>query len=290
MSPVMKFDSSKIRALGWSPNTDTIKALKEVLFQVASVQDGFHVVTGAASGLGRAFVEQLIQSGRIIVGVDINPEAIDQLRLEYPQQKFICSDVTNPILFAQILNACDEMNSPILSMYLIAGVGKKSKFIDLETRDIRIQFETNVLARLTLSKEYLRYLKRTNCFGRLVIVSSSTALQPLPDFSVYGATNAALLSFGRSLITETNNKLCEILVLVPGGMDTNFQNSSGVRRLEKEKLIDPASIAKKIVGLSKRKSHVRIIGRNARVAQTISRIMPWAVADKLWAKLTEMTR
>lgn len=290
MSPVMKFDSSKIRALGWSPNTDTVKALKEVFLQIAGVQNGFHVVTGAASGLGRAFVEQLIQNGCFVVGVDIDPEAIDSLRLEYPQQKFICSDVTNPGLFDYILKTCEEANLPILSLYLIAGVGKKSKFIDLETHDIRIQFDTNVFARLILSKDYLQYLKHSNNFGRLVIVSSSTALQPMPDFSVYSATNAALLSFGRSLIAETSNDLCEILVLVPGGMDTNFQNSSGVSRLEKERLLDPSAVAQKIVKLSKRKSHVRVIGRNAKITQTISRLLPWAVADKLWARLIKIAR
>ena len=290
MSPVMRFDSSKIRALGWSPNTDTVKALKEVFLRFAGVQNGFHVVTGAASGLGRAFVEQLIQSGRFVVGVDINPEAIDNLRLKYPQQKFICSDVSDPGLFDHILKTCEETNLPILSMYLIAGVGKKSKFIDLETHDIRIQFDTNVFARLILSKDYLQYLKHSNNFGRLVIVSSSTALQPMSDFSVYSATNAALLSFGRSLIAETSNDLCEILVLVPGGMDTNFQNSSGVSRLENERLLDPSAVAQKIVELSKRKSHVRIIGRTAKITQTISRLLPWSVADKLWARLIKIAR
>ena len=148
----------------------------------------------------------------------------------------------------------------------------------------------NVLARLNLAQKYIQNLKQTKRNGRLVIVSSSTAIQPLPDFAVYGATNAALLSFGRSLMMETSQSLCQILVLVPGGMDTNFQQNAGVRRLDKERLLDPSIVAKAIVSPSSRKSGIRIIGRNARIAQILSQTLPLKLRDSLWAHLTKLTR
>ena len=146
------------------------------------------------------------------------------------------------------------------------------------------------MARLSLAQSFLQNLSQIQQTGRLVIVSSSTALQPLPGFAVYGATNAALLSFGRALITETSHDKCQIMVWVPGGMNTNFQKTAGVRRLQNEKLLDPYLVAQTLLRSTSKKSGVKIIGRNARAAQIISRFLPWSIADYIWARITALTR
>ena len=290
MSPVMRFDSSKLRAIGWEPKQNLEAAINKIYYELREPPNNLQIVTGVASGLGRAVMEQIIRSNGRVIGIDRNSAIIEELRTRFPNHFFLCADVTDPKLFDQIQSLVDQLGSSISSLYLIAGVGSKTKFIDHDFDSIRIQFEVNVLARLNLAQKYIQNLKQTKRNGRLVIVSSSTAIQPLPDFAVYGATNAALLSFGRSLMMETSQSLCQILVLVPGGMDTNFQQNAGVRRLDKERLLDPSIVAKAIVSPSSRKSGIRIIGRNARIAQILSQTLPLKLRDSLWAHLTKLTR
>ena len=79
--------------------------------------------------------------------------------------------------------------------------------------------------------------------GSIVLVSSSTAIQPLGRFSIYSATNAALLSFGRALSQEINANVPSILTLVPGGMETNFQEFIWSKEIKKEKLLNPFDVA-----------------------------------------------
>lgn len=290
MSPVMKFNSSRLRAIGWVPKQNTLEAVRAVYMKIQEKLIELHIVTGVASGLGQAFMQEIIRENGQIIGIDRDSSAIDELRNRYPNQFFICADVTDPGLYEQILKIENEIAFSTTSLYLIAGLGTKLKFIDQDFKNVRLQFEVNVIARLNLAQKFLQNLKTTKRSGRLVLISSSTALQPLPDFAVYGATNAALLSFGRALISETDRDLCQILVLIPGGMDTNFQQSAGVRRLKRERLLNPALIAKQILQSSSSKSKVQIIGKNARVFQILSRILPWCIADAIWTRLTKLTR
>lgn len=290
MSPVMRFDSSKLRAIGWEPRQNIEDAINKVHIELQEPSHELQIVTGVASGLGRAVMEEIILNNGRVIGIDQNSVVIGELKARFSNQTFICADVTDPKLFDQIQRISRQIGSPISSLYLIAGLGSKARFIDHDFDNVRVQFEVNVLARLNLAQRFLQNLKQIKRSGRLVIVSSSTAIQPLPDFAVYGATNAALLSFGRALISETSPNLCQILVIVPGGMDTNFQQTAGVRRLEKERLLNPSIVAKRIVRPASRKSGVQIIGRNARVAQILSRILPWKAGDAIWAYLTKLTR
>lgn len=289
-SPVMRFNSSKLRGLGWLPLQNLEQTIKIIDSDLNKSDWGVQVVTGVASGLGRAVMEQIIEDQGLIIGIDQNCEVIDRLKIKYPNQQFICSDVTDPNLFDQIQNISTSLSLKATSLYLIAGIGKKSSFKLQEFSDIRKHFEVNVLARLNLAKKFLEYLDTNGASGKLIIVSSSTALQPLPNFAVYGATNAALLSFGRSLIMETKAERCKITVLIPGGMDTNFQTSAGVRRLKNESLLNPTTVARNLVSNNSKRSRIQIIGRNARVAQMVSRTMPWRLADAVWARLTKLTR
>jgi hypothetical protein len=73
-------------------------------------------------------------------------------------------------------------------------------------------------------------------------------------------------------------------------MNTNFQKNAGVRRLENEKLLDPDLVAQTLLRSTSKISGVKIIGRNARVAQITSRFLPWRIADYIWARITALTR
>lgn len=289
LAPLLTFSNSKLCDTGWEPG----KSLSNTISNVAMAQQdngGIAVVTGVGSGLGRSVCMALLESGHNVIGVDYDASAISELQSRFTNQTFICADVRTPDLFSTLVMEASKRETFIDSLFLVAGIGSKIPFVEQAQDNYRAQFEINVLARLDLANQFLCYIKAFAHPTRLVIISSSSALQPLPSFATYCATNAALLSFGRALAMEVEDKGCHVLTVVPSGMDTNFQSSAGVKRLKNEKLLSPDLVAAKTLSASKKRSGVLLLGRNARITNALSRILPTSLSDKLWKQITKVAR
>jgi nucleoside-diphosphate-sugar epimerase len=289
LAPLLSYSNQKLQDTGWKLETPIKESIAKVV-QSTQSHDTYAVVTGVGSGLGRALLEELTLQNRLVIGIDIDSDAISKLQLQFPQHLFECSDVCDSQLFVKLQTSAEATNRRISSLFLVAGIGRKTSFVDQDKSNIKSQFDVNVMARMSLSHDFLQYLKDSAGPSELVIISSSSALQPLPTFATYCATNAALLSFGRALAMETDPAHCHVLTVVPSGMDTNFQSKAGVKRLKNEKLLSPSEVARKIVDTSSKHSGVLIIGRNAKITVISSRILPHSVADKIWKKLTGVAR
>jgi len=287
--PIMSFSNAKLLASGWKP-TSKIEATIEAVNSKIVQPWGAAFVTGVGSGLGRAVFETLNSDGLKVIGVDVDESSIDQLKTEFPHQTFLVGDVRDANLFESAASLAGQHGLRIDSVFLVAGVGTKIDFADQLIENVKQQFEINVLARLNITSHFLSHVRDLRIKSRIVIVSSSSALQPLPGFSTYCASNAALLSFGRSLSMEVDPKDCHVVTVVPGGMDTRFQERAGVKRLKNEKLLSPYSVADAAVAASKRGSSVLVIGRNARVTQLLTRVLPMRTSDWLWARVTKVAR
>ena len=87
--PVMTFDSSKLRAIGWCPTISTCEAIDDVYTYLKDSSRSVHVVTGVASGLGRAVMDELIEAGSQVIGIDNNPTVISELKIQYEKVKFL---------------------------------------------------------------------------------------------------------------------------------------------------------------------------------------------------------
>ena len=126
--------------------------------------------------------------------------------------------------------------------------------------------------------------------SRIVLVSSSTALQPLHSFGSYSATNAALLAFGRVLIQELKATSVRAHVILPAGMRTSFQKIYGVKQPRFEKLLDPSVVARKMIRQKHRSSRIVLIGSKARLMLFLSKVLPVRVNDAMWAGLSKRLR
>ena len=131
---------------------------------------------------------------------------------------------------------------------------------------------------------------RDQRFGRVVIVSSSSAFQPLPYMSTYAATNAALLSLGESFAEEELSNNIDVLTVCPGGMRTNFQKAGGVKEIEGEKLMDPKIVAEKILDGLKDKNRLLIVSVRSIAMSILARLLPRLISNRLWGFLTKNLR
>ena len=207
------------------------------------------VVTGAASGIGAAITQSLLDANHSVAAIDINSRSLEQLAQTFGHR----ATAKSPRLFTiladleretECLTAIDQaaqrfgridglINNVGIGVSLIRPDAEKnhpsSEEISCEVWD-RF-FAINVRAAFVLTKATLPFMKGNN-WGRVINNTTSyrTMLRVLP----YGATKAALESMSAIWAAETVGSGITVNVLVPGGpTDTKLiANESGWPREE----------------------------------------------------------
>ncbi len=293
--PELAARSERLRALGWEPTISWPDAVREVGDRVAMRHDvsvtppGWTVVTGAGSGLGRSVARRLGQMGRHMVLVDRDPEALRSIADEWPGALPMELDVTAPAFMDTVLDRLQQEGGHVSELFASAGLGRKGRVGSVSGADELRAIDVNLRARVAAVVAVLPEMTARN-FGRIVLISSSSAFQALPEFATYGASNAGLLNFGQALAAEVADRGVKVLTVCPGGMDTNFQSHAGVRRPEGERLLNPDDVATDIVAALGSSAPVLVVGMRAKVMDIAGRAIPRRIQSQLWAKLVSARR
>jgi nucleoside-diphosphate-sugar epimerase len=288
--PALTASDKKLRALGWLPRHSARSALDEVIDREKARCDpdvspgGQTVITGAASGLGRAFACYLSpRRGRLLL-IDKDRESLEELANSLGNCVTCIVDLADDAAVDALLESPQWRTTHITELYACAGIGLRGSIQDISIENHRKMFSVNVLARIAMTKRAIDSMQKRH-FGRVVLISSSSAFQPLPFMATYAATNSALLAIGESWSAEVSAGSIHILTVCPGGMQTNFQKSGGVREIDGEKLMAPDVAVTKIVdGLHQRKRFMTISFRSFAMSM-LARCLPRDLSVVLWRRL-----
>lgn len=159
------------------------------------------LVTGAASGIGKACVESLLQRGAAVIGLDINP-AIEELH-QSPNFCGLVCDVTDEQAIKEAIETGINAFGGIDILILNAGIFPGGCRIDsLETEKWRRVMAINLDANLTFMRECHPYLKLAPHGGRVVVIGSKNFYAPGPGAAAYSASKAALNQLARVAALE----------------------------------------------------------------------------------------
>ncbi|MFM7371223.1 MAG: SDR family NAD(P)-dependent oxidoreductase, partial [Sphaerospermopsis kisseleviana] len=159
------------------------------------------LVTGAASGIGKACVESLLKRGAAVVGLDIN----SQIETLYKRPNFlgITCDVTDENAITQALETAIGKFGGLDILILNAGIFPRGCHIkDLSTQEWRKVMDINLDANLILMRESHSYLKLAPKGGRVVIIGSKNVYAPGVGAAAYSASKAALNQLTRVAALE----------------------------------------------------------------------------------------
>jgi hypothetical protein len=160
---------------------------------------------------------------------------------------------------------------------------------DISLADHQKMFAINVLARIALGKEAIGGMQKRH-FGRMVLISSSSAFKPLTYMATYAGSNSALLSIGEAWSFETSGDGVQVMTVCPGGMQTNFQKSGGVKEVEGEKLMLPEEVAKEIIAGLRHQKVTLIVSFRSFAMSMLARVLPRVWSARLWGRLMEKMR
>lgn len=159
------------------------------------------LVTGAASGIGKACVQSLLDRGAAVVGLDIDP-AITTLHAR-PDFLGLTCDLTQADAVKIALDQAAVAFGGLDILVLNAGIFPKSIGIkDLTLESWRRVMTINVDANLVLLRECYEMLALAPAGGRVAIVGSKNVRAPGPGAAAYSASKAALNQLARVAALE----------------------------------------------------------------------------------------
>ncbi len=248
----------------------------------------FALVTGAGSGIGRALAIELNRLGCNVWLTDINENSLHEtaqyLANKISNHKISVVDCAS---LATVETLATEVKNDIGYLDLIinnAGVGLGATFEEMNIEDFEWLMNINFWGVVYGCKAFLPLIKKAKK-GHIVNISSVLGIVSLPTVSAYNASKFAVRGFTESLRQELEGTSVHVCCVHPGGIDTNIAlNSRGAinnmsqeekaERFKKVARTSPEYAAKKItVAIQKRKKRL-LIGTDAHLISTLSRLLP----------------
>ncbi len=175
------------------------------------------LVTGSTAGIGYATAEALAREGATVI---VNgrtdkrvQEAIGKITASVPNAKLhgVAADLATADGVASVIAA--HPNVDILVNNL--GIFEPKPFEEITDADWFRFFEANVMSGVRLSRHYLPLMKTAN-WGRIIFVSSESALQIPVEMIQYGMTKTAQIAVARGLAETTTGTGVTVNSVLPG--------------------------------------------------------------------------
>ncbi len=159
------------------------------------------LVTGAASGIGKACVESFLKRGAAVVALDRNP-AIETLHSRPDFLGLVC-DLTDREAIERSLDAAVRRFGGLDMLVLNAGIFPSSAAIqDIAADSWRAAMTVNVEANLVVMQACHALLKLAPGGGRVAVIGSKNVPAPGPGAAAYSASKAALNQLARVAALE----------------------------------------------------------------------------------------
>jgi len=258
------------------------------------------LITGAASGIGRAISVSLAKRGCNVIITDINQAGlIETASLIEPHNIEITRhilDVSDRESIHQLRDEITAQHGHIDLLINNAGVALGGTFEGVSEEDFNWLFTINFHGVVWMTRAFFPLLKQSPD-ARIINLSSLFGIIAPPGQVAYSAAKFAVRGFSEGLRHEVRGTNIGVTVVHPGGINTNIVDNSrtsatGLSEEEirqqnedfKKALVMPPEQAGEIIvnGIIKRKDRV-LVGNDARLLAFITRLFPtryWTIIER----------
>ena len=186
------------------------------------------VVTGAASGLGRACSRRFAAEGASVVGLDLNADGLaETTALVEADGATLHTRVTNVSDRADAHAAVAEAVERFGGLDVVAnvaGVLRTGHVPDVTEADMDLVFGVNVFGMFWMCQAALPHLLERR--GNIVNIASNAGLMGQAYTTIYAASKGAVVNLTRSLAMEYVKSKVRINAVAPGGIVTPMAHAS----------------------------------------------------------------
>jgi NAD(P)-dependent dehydrogenase (short-subunit alcohol dehydrogenase family) len=175
------------------------------------------VVTGSTAGIGLAIASTLAREGaNVIVNGRSDgsvARALERIKQAGAKGKLrgVAADLGNADGVAKLVREIPETDILVNNL----GIFEPKPFEEISDADWMRFFETNVMSGVRLSRAYLPKMKQRD-WGRIVFISSESALQIPPEMIHYGVTKTAQIAVARGLAETCAGTGVTVNAVLPG--------------------------------------------------------------------------
>ena len=197
------------------------------------------LVSGSTAGIGLAIAAALAAEGASVIVNGRTRERVDLAMKQTGAAHGIAADLGTEAGARAVTTRFPEVDVLVNNL----GIFEPKPFEDIPDDDWRRFFEVNVLSGVRLSRHYLGPMKKKN-WGRIVFVSSESALQIPVEMIHYGMTKTAQLAISRGLAETTAGTAVTVNSVLPGPTASEGVNEF-VDKLARDKAVHRTAIERK---------------------------------------------
>jgi NAD(P)-dependent dehydrogenase (short-subunit alcohol dehydrogenase family) len=187
------------------------------------------IITGASDGLGREIARACMQAGANVLICARDPDQLEKARVELaavsaPTQILVAmpADVSSPEDVERLTRYAFERFPQVHVLVNNAGVyGPIGSLESVDWTEWVRAIEINLNGSVLMARALVPHFKQHH-YGKIVQLSGGGATNPLPRFSAYAASKAAVVRFAESLALEVEPFGIDVNAIAPGALNTRM--------------------------------------------------------------------
>jgi len=186
-----------------------------------SIRNKNILITGAASGIGRALVEKLAKDNSILA-VDIANEGLELLQKMFPKLTVLHIDLLVEGAEVEVMKKAYALWDRVDMYFANAGFGTYGHWHEVQEENFQDIFRINVTIPFLTAKA----LKKAQSSPfRLIVTASAVSYWTVPGYSVYSASKAAMHQLAEGIRAEGDGDW--LTLVYPASTDTSFFAKAG---------------------------------------------------------------
>lgn len=257
---------------------------------MSSLQGKVAVITGAASGIGRATAQAAAREGAALFLTDINGAALEAVAQEIRGsggKVVLCSafDISDYDAVRQFAGAIHERHGSMDVLMNIAGISVWGTVEQLRHEQWRRAVDINLMGPIHVMECFLPEMIRAGHGGHLVNVSSAAGLFGLPWHAAYSASKFGLRGVSEVLRFDLRRHGIGVSLVCPGGVDTGLVDTieiegidpgdsriAGLKQRFRKLAISPERAAQAILRGVKRNRYLVFTSQDIRLGHWVQRL------------------
>jgi short-subunit dehydrogenase len=238
---------------------------------------GWAIVTGASSGIGRAFALELARRGYSVLAVARRRERLEALAKEAALRggpiEPLVADLQTEEGVASVMRRVEAIGE-IELLVNNAGIAAGGDFLATGIGEAMSTVRLNIGAVVSLTHQILRGMFQRQT-GAVINMASVLAFQPFPHFGVYAASKAFVLMFTEALAAEVRGTGVRVLALCPGAVRTKmgvFARNEGI--LGKLPSLSSEQVVKAGLQALDRGNVIKVVGGINKLLPFMNRLVP----------------